>query len=84
MLMAVYFAADIKAQLEKHQAVDDPYKGWLAVIKAYRQIRKKQPDIEIDEVEELIRKEQAGTLKQEAEDLMKEQTRQDSSSRDVI
>lgn len=84
MLMAVYFAADIKSQLEKRRAVDDPYSGWLAVIKAYRQIRKKQPDIEIAEVEELIRKEQAGTLKQEAEDILREQTRQESSSRDVI
>lgn len=69
MLMAVYFAGDIKSQLEKRRTEDDPYSGWLAVIKAYRQIRGKQPRIVIPEVEELIKKEQAGTLKREAEAL---------------
>jgi len=76
MLMAAYFAGDIKAQLEKRRAEDDPYRGWLAVIKAYQQIRKKQPRIRIDEVEELIAKEEAGVLKQEADELLKEQQKQ--------
>jgi hypothetical protein len=53
--------------------VDDPYSGWLATITAYRQIRKKQPEMVIPEVEELIKKEQTGTLKQEAEDLRQQQ-----------
>lgn len=76
MLMAVYFAGDIKAQLEKRRAEDDPYRGWLAVIKAYEQIRKKQPRISIPEVEELIAKEHAGVLKEEADQLIKEQQKQ--------
>jgi hypothetical protein len=84
MLMAVYFAADIKSQLERRQAMDDPYRGWLAVIKAYREIRRKQPEIEIPEIEALIRKERAGTLKQDAEDLMKQQVRPEASSKDII
>lgn len=73
MLMAAYFAGDIKSQLQKRQPVDDPYSGWLATITAYRQIRKKQPEMVIPEVEELIKKEQTGTLKQEAEDLRQQQ-----------
>lgn len=73
MLMAAYFAGDIKSQLEKRKPVDDPYSGWLATIAAYRQIRKKQPEMVIPEIEELIKKDQAGALKQEAEDLRQQQ-----------
>ena len=81
LLMAVYFAGDIKSQLEKRQPEDDPYRGWLAVIKAYRQIRRKQPEVVIPEVEELIRKEQAGTLQQEAEELRRQQEQEDQRER---
>jgi hypothetical protein len=73
MLMAAYFAGDIKSQLERRRPVDDPYSGWLATITAYRQIRRKQPEMVIPEVEELIKKEQTGTLKQEAEELNRQQ-----------
>lgn len=73
MLMAVYFAGDIKSQLQQRQPRDDPYSGWLAVIRAYHQIRAKQPEIVIPEVEELIRKDHAGTLQQEAEAVRKRQ-----------
>lgn len=73
MLMAVYFAGDIQAQLEKRRAQDDPYRGWLAVIKAYGEIRRKQPDISIPEVEALGAMERAGVLKHAADELMKEQ-----------
>jgi len=76
MLMAVYFAGDIKAQLQKRRAEDDPYPGWLAVIKAYKQIRKKQPEMIIPEVEDLIEKERAGVLKDEADEFIKEQQKQ--------
>jgi hypothetical protein len=81
LLMAVYFAGDIKSQLEKRRPEDDPYRGWLAVIKAYRQIRRKQLDVVIPEVEELIRKEQAGTLQQEAEELRQQQEQEDQRER---
>ena len=77
MLMAVYFAGDIKSQLEKRRPEDDPYRGWLAVIKAYRQILRKQPEVIIPEVEELIRKEQAGTLRQDAEELRQQQEQEE-------
>jgi len=73
LLMAAYFAGDIKSQLEKRRALDDPYSGWLAAIKAYRQILKKQPDMVIQEMEDLIAKEKAGTLKSAAEKLRRQQ-----------
>lgn len=81
MLMAVYFAADIKSQLKKGVPEDDPYSGWIAVIKAYGQIRKKQPDVTIPEVEDLIKKERAGDLKAEAEELRKDQEKQERQER---
>jgi hypothetical protein len=81
MLMAVYFAGDIKSQLQKRRAEDDPYSGWLAVIKGYRLIRKKQPGLVISEIEEIIKKEEAGTLQQEAEDLRKQQEQEERQER---
>lgn len=72
-LVAVYFAGDIKSQLQQGAARDDPYRGWLAAIRAYGQFRQKQPGLVIPEIEELIRKERAGTLKAEAEAIRREQ-----------
>ena len=81
MLMAVYFAGDIKSQLQKRRAEDDPYSGWLAAIRGYRLMRKKQPGLVIAEIEELIRKEEAGALQQEAEDLRKQQEQDERQER---
>ena len=81
LLMAAYFAGDIKSQLEKRRSVDDPYRGWLSVIRAYRQILKKQPDMVIPEVEELVRKEKTGTLKHEADELRQQQEREQQRER---
>jgi hypothetical protein len=80
LLMAAYFAGDIKSQLEKRRPVDDPYSGWLAAIKAYRQILRKQPDMVIQEMEDLISKEKAGTLKAEAEKLRRQQEQDERES----
>jgi len=73
LLMAAYFAGDIKAQLQQGEARDDPYHGWLDAIRAYGQIRRKQPELAIPEIEELIRKEHAGTLKADADAIRREQ-----------
>ena len=81
LLMAAYFAGNIKSQLEKRQPVDDPYSGWLAAIKAYRQILRKQPDMVVPELEDLISKEEAGTLKAEAERLRRHQDGEENESR---
>ncbi len=76
MLTAAYFAGDIKAQLARRRAEDDPYSGWLAAIKAYSQIRRKDPGVVIPEIEQLIEKERDGTLKDEADDLRKQEQRE--------
>jgi hypothetical protein len=80
LLMAAYFAGDIKSQLEKRRPVDDPYSGWMAAIKAYRQILHKQPDMVIPELEDLINKEKAGQLRSDAERLRKEQENEQRAS----
>lgn len=84
MLMAVYFAGDIKSQLAKRRAEDDPYSGWLAVIKAYRQIRRQQPELVIPEVEDLMKKDEAGTLRQEAEDLRQRQDQEEPRPTNMV
>jgi hypothetical protein len=87
LLMAAYFAGNIKAQLQKHRPADDPYSGWIATISAYRQIRKKQPDMVIPEIEELIKKEETGTLKEEAEELrfqQEQEQRKDSKPNNMV
>jgi hypothetical protein len=71
LLTAAYIAGNVKAQLAKRQPDDDPYSGWLFVIKAYREIRGKKSRITIPEVEELMAKEKDGTLKKEADTLRK-------------
>jgi len=80
MLTAAYFAGNIKAQLARHRAEDDPYSGWLAAIKAYGQIRRKDPGVVIPEIEQLIEKERDGTLKEEADDLRKQEQREQRSN----
>ena len=81
LLMAAYFAGDIKSQLEKRRPVDDPYSGWLSVIRAYRQILRKQPDMVIPEIEELVRKEKTGTLKHETDELRRQQAEEQQQER---
>jgi hypothetical protein len=78
--MAAYFAGDIKSQLKRRRPVDDPYSGWLAAIRAYRQIQRKQPGMVIPELEDLISREQAGTLRAAAEKLRREQENDESGS----
>ena len=71
LLTAAYVAGNVKAQLAKRRPDDDPYSGWIFVIKAYREIRGKKSRIAIPEVEELMAKEKDGTLKKEADALRK-------------
>jgi len=80
MLTAAYFAGDIKAQLARRRAADDPYSGWLAAIQAYRQIRRKEPDMVIPEIEQLIEREQAGTLRDDAERMRRQDGREQQSN----
>ncbi len=84
LLMAAYFGGDIKSQLQKGRPDDDPYRGWLAAIRAYRQIQKKEPGVSVPEMDELIRQERAGTLRQRAEDLLKQQKNEAQPPGDFI
>jgi hypothetical protein len=70
LLTAAYVAGDVKAQLAKKRPDDDPYSGWLFVIKAYKEIHSKRPRVTIPEVEELMAKDKDGTLKKEADTLL--------------
>jgi hypothetical protein len=73
LLLAAYFAGDIKSQLLRGAARDDPYHGWLAAIRAYGQLRRAHPELEIPEIDELIRQERAGTLRAAAAAILQEQ-----------
>ncbi|OHE89680.1 MAG: hypothetical protein A3G75_03045 [Verrucomicrobia bacterium RIFCSPLOWO2_12_FULL_64_8] len=81
LLMAVYFAGNIKAQLERKRVEDDPYSGWLLAIKTYREMRKRQAQIRIPEIEELMELERAGRLKAHAETIQQKQEEQSRRER---
>jgi hypothetical protein len=68
LLMAVYLAGNTKAQLAARTASDDPYSGWLAAIRAYRQIQAKKK-ISIPALDELVAMQAKGTLKRHAEEV---------------
>ncbi|MBI5380847.1 MAG: hypothetical protein HZA31_02990 [Opitutae bacterium] len=72
-LTAVYIAGNVKAQLARKRAEDDPYSGWIFLLKAYREVRTAMPRIRIPEIEDLQAKEKAGTLKRDAEKLRKKE-----------
>lgn len=73
LVMAAYFGGDIKSQLQKGRPGDDPYRGWLAAIRAYRQIQRQEPGMVIPELEVLARQRRDGTLRQRADELLKRQ-----------
>jgi len=68
MLLSVYLAGNAKTQLETGKAEDDPYSGWLAVIRAYRLLQTKRTFV-IPSVEALAAMEDKGTLQQHAEEV---------------
>jgi hypothetical protein len=68
MLLSVYLAGNAKTQLENGKAEDDPYSGWMAVIRAYRLIQTKR-SVTIPSVEELAAMADKGTLQQHAEEV---------------
>ncbi|MDD3179061.1 MAG: hypothetical protein PHQ04_01775 [Opitutaceae bacterium] len=73
MLTAAYFAGNIKAQLMRGRCNDDPYSGWLFVLTAYQQIRRKQPELIIPEVEEMADQEQTGILRSRADTIWQQE-----------
>jgi hypothetical protein len=81
MLTAAYFAGNIKAQLERRHAQDDPYAGWLFLFNAYKQMRKKQPALRIPEIEALQEQEKAGVLKKRADDIRRRDEERERQSK---
>ena len=68
MLLAAYFAGNAKAQLRAGKAADDPYRGWLAAIRAYRQFHTKR-SIVIPSLEKFIEMEANGSLEDNSRDV---------------
>lgn len=72
LLLAVYFAGNAKSQLLAKQAEDDPYSGWIAVLRAYRQLQGKQP-ITIPSLEKFRELEAKGLLQAHAREVKAQQ-----------
>lgn len=62
-LRAVFVAANVRSQLDSGKAADDSYAGLQEVFRVYRDLQQKQTDLNIPEIESLIDKDKAGTLK---------------------
>lgn len=65
LLLAVYLAGNAKSQLEQNKTEDDPYAGWVAVIRGYRQLQTKNRFV-IQSLEELSEMQEKGTLRDHA------------------
>ena len=90
MLLAAYFAGNAKAQLQAGKAADDPYRGWLAAIKAYRQFQTKR-SIVIPSLEKFSEMEANGSLEAHAREVKSQEKKPNvppgkkpSSNRDFI
>lgn len=73
LLTAAYVAGNIKAQLQRHVALDDPYAGWQFALRAYRQLCGKNKNFNLPSLDRLARLEKEGKLKQLAEDLTRQE-----------
>ena len=63
ILLSAYIAGNVKSQLLKKTASDDPFGGYVQVLKTYDQIQQAHPDFKIEEIEEFEKHQQNGTLK---------------------
>lgn len=61
-LLTAYVAGDVQAQLDQRKMRDNPVAGTEQVISTYRQLRKTEPQLRIDEVEKLIDLQKRGKL----------------------
>ena len=62
-LLAVFVAGNVRSQLDSGKAADDSYAGLQEVFRVYRDMQSKQADLKIPEIDSLIEKDKAGTLK---------------------
>jgi hypothetical protein len=70
VLVAVYIAGNVKAQIAAGRAKDDPYAGWLAVIRLYPKLQKERK-IAFPSIERLAALEDQGKLKEHASNAAK-------------
>jgi hypothetical protein len=68
LLLGAYLAGNAKTQLAAGKPIDDPYSGWKAVIRAYRELQEKEP-VRIPAIERLIALETKGKLKAHADEV---------------
>jgi len=69
ILMGAYVGGEVRAQLQAHNTIDNPYEGWVLVINTYRQMQKKKPEIVVPEVDALAEKQDKGELKSYAAEI---------------
>lgn len=64
VMLAAFFAGEIKAQLESHTTKDDAMAGVLQMIETYQQMKKVDPAFHFDVVEKWITLQSQGKLKE--------------------
>jgi hypothetical protein len=63
ILLAAYIVGNVDSQLLHHEKKDDPYAGEIEVMNVYKQMKKREPALNLPEVENLIDLEKRGELK---------------------
>lgn len=64
VMLAAFFAGEIKSQLESHTTKDDAMAGVLQMIETYQQMKKVDPAFHFDAVEKWITLQSQGKLKE--------------------
>lgn len=78
LLMAAFVAGNVKSQLKAEKAEDDTYAGWIFAIYTYRQL-KEHFDFRSAAIEDLIKMESDGKLREHARQVQAEEEQQDDS-----
>jgi len=60
ILLAAYIVGNVDSQLLHNEKKDDPYAGEIEVMNVYKQMKKREPAINLPEVENLIDLEKRG------------------------
>ncbi len=70
-LVAAYIAGNMRAQLQRGVAQDDPLAGWLQTIETYKRMQAANKELKIPEIESLISEQRAGALQARAQNMTK-------------
>ncbi len=63
LLLAAFIVGNVDSQLLRNEKKDDPYAGELEVINVYKQMKKRNPAIDLPEVQNFMDLEKRGELK---------------------